>query len=110
MTAPPSITCPQCNYTSYSVSDIRHRYCGHCHQHHKDMACEQCGCGQLLHYNDPEMEQEIRALVAKHGVTIAVQVADQSHGYLVPRHYIAKHGLKAAELEELATRYGWEKA
>ena len=29
--------------------------------------------------------------------------------YLVPRHYIALHGVKAAELPELAQRYGWTK-
>jgi len=33
----PSITCPQCGMTSYNQNDIEQRYCGNCHQFHKDM-------------------------------------------------------------------------
>lgn len=32
-----SITCPQCGRTSHHPDDVRERYCGHCHQWHKDM-------------------------------------------------------------------------
>lgn len=30
----PSITCPKCGRTSYHIDDIRHRYCGNCHEYH----------------------------------------------------------------------------
>ena len=32
-----SITCPKCKRTSYSEGDIKHAYCGHCHQYQSDM-------------------------------------------------------------------------
>lgn len=31
-----TITCPQCGMTSYSLNDVRERYCGNCHQFHDD--------------------------------------------------------------------------
>jgi ribosomal protein S27AE len=31
MTKPASITCPKCGAVSYSVNDIKHGYCGRCH-------------------------------------------------------------------------------
>lgn len=33
----PSITCPQCQMTSYNANDIRQQYCGYCHQFHEFM-------------------------------------------------------------------------
>jgi hypothetical protein len=37
MTPPPSITCPRCGRVSYHPTDIRQRYCGHCHEFHDQM-------------------------------------------------------------------------
>ena len=37
----PSITCPQCGRTSYHPQDIRHAYCGWCHQWHDTMETNQ---------------------------------------------------------------------
>lgn len=69
---------------------------------------ELCPCGEPLHYTDPTTEQAIRAFVAILGETQPVTV--QGLGtWMVPRHYVALHGLKAAELPELAGRYGWVK-
>lgn len=31
MTSPPSITCPKCGRTSYSLKDYEEGYCGNCH-------------------------------------------------------------------------------
>lgn len=70
---------------------------------------EMCGCGLPLHYNDPEVEAKVRAIIAEKGVTVVVGMLDGDHAYRVPRHYIAKHGLAAAELETLAEQYGWER-
>ncbi|HEV7405194.1 MAG TPA: hypothetical protein VGO11_19780 [Chthoniobacteraceae bacterium] len=33
--AEPSIECPRCHRVSYSPDDIRHRYCGACHEFHE---------------------------------------------------------------------------
>lgn len=66
-----------------------------------------CGCGEPLHYPNPEAERLVRDLVAKHGVTVAVTTGDRA--WHVPRHYIALHGLRAEELPDLAARYDWRK-
>lgn len=34
---PVSITCPQCQRVSYDPDDVKHRYCGNCHQFHDQM-------------------------------------------------------------------------
>lgn len=34
---PAMITCPQCGMTSYHPEDVRHKYCGNCHEFHEDM-------------------------------------------------------------------------
>ncbi len=35
--APPSITCPVCNFVSYNPHDIANQYCGACHVFHGDL-------------------------------------------------------------------------
>jgi hypothetical protein len=60
---------------------------------------ELCHCGQPLHYTDPKIEYLIRALVNEFGPTVPVTIGDRT--WLVPRHYIALHGLKAQELPTL---------
>lgn len=32
-----SITCPKCGMTSCNTGDIKHRYCGRCHQFYDQM-------------------------------------------------------------------------
>ena len=59
-----------------------------------------CACGRPLHYNDKNIQATIELQVAQHGPEVRVTVGDQS--YMVQRHYIALHGLKAAEIESLA--------
>jgi hypothetical protein len=41
--------------------------------------------------------------------TIPILVPERNVAYKVPRVYIAAHGLKAADLEQLAQQYGWER-
>lgn len=60
---------------------------------------ELCHCGRPLHYTDPKVEYLIRAMVKKLGPTVPVQVDDRA--WLVPRHWIALHGLRAQELPAL---------
>lgn len=37
----PYIQCPKCNFISYNSNDIKHKYCGHCHEWHEDMELEE---------------------------------------------------------------------
>lgn len=69
---------------------------------------ERCGCGEKLHYSNPETERSVRELVAKHGETVVVRVG--SRAWHVPRHYIAAHGLVGGNVAILARRHGWEEA
>jgi hypothetical protein len=60
---------------------------------------ERCPCGRPLHYTDPETERVIREFIAELGEDIPITVGDRT--WLVSRHYIALHGVKASELPAL---------
>ncbi len=36
----PSITCPKCLRTSYNINDVKHQYCGACHEFHDVIRAE----------------------------------------------------------------------
>ena len=57
---------------------------------------ERCACGLPLHYCDPRIQRLVEALIAAKGPEIPVRVRGRT--WLVPRHFIALHGLKAWEL------------
>jgi hypothetical protein len=59
-----------------------------------------CACGRPLHYGDPRNRDLVQALIDKFGEETVVHVLNVGH-YKVQRHFIALHGLKAAELPEL---------
>ena len=61
-----------------------------------------CACGQPLHYSDPEKQKLVELIVQDKGEYIDVTVGHTT--YLVQRHYLALHGLKARELSGLARR------
>jgi len=67
-----------------------------------------CACGQLLHYKTPEREYMMCKIVRELGALIPFWIGAEE-GYMVPRHYVALHGVKASELPELAKRYGWKR-
>lgn len=58
-----------------------------------------CHCGRPLHYTDKAIYYQVRALIAVLGEDIKVRAAGRI--YLVPRHYIALHGLKEVDLPNL---------
>ena len=62
-------------------------------------APELCPCGKPLHYPRPDVRRIVEKYIAELGPLITVVVEEQA--YAVPRHYIALHGLKAAETEAL---------
>ena len=73
---------------------------------------ELCDCGEPLHYTDPEIERRMRKLVEDLGPTIRVAVDSgvAPQAWMVPRHYIALHGIAAARLPELAAHFQWAEA
>lgn len=60
----------------------------------------QCACGLPLHYGHPDVERFVREQIDQAGEYLPVITGTVT--YLVQRHYIALHGLKASELPELA--------
>ena len=58
-----------------------------------------CACGKPLHYSDPIIQQMMQELVDQRGEDIHITVRGRT--WLVQRHYIALHGVKAQELERL---------
>lgn len=62
----------------------------------------ECDCG-TAHQAPPAVAAFIAALGRDVKVT-----AGTSGTWLVPRIYIAAHGIKAAEVPALAERYGWK--
>ena len=57
-----------------------------------------CACGKPLHYIDPVVQELVQNLVDKQGEDIRVTANGRT--WLVPRHFIALHGIKARELEK----------
>ncbi len=60
---------------------------------------EMCACGRPLHYSDPKMQRIVQSLVDDLGPDVEVTVGEQS--WLVPRHYVALHGIRGWELPTL---------
>lgn len=63
---------------------------------------EYCACGKPLHYSDPDKREMVQNLIDKLGEDVPVQVGSKT--YIVPRHFIGLHGLKAHELPTLGFR------
>lgn len=63
-----------------------------------------CHCGKPLHYPYPETREMMEQLIAEAGEYVDVTVPGKGT-WKVQRHYVAMHGLKAAEIEQL----GFEK-
>ncbi len=55
-----------------------------------------CPCGQPLHYTSPLVAAYVHALVEQLGEFVTVTTPEGS--WRVSRHYLALHGLTAAEL------------
>lgn len=68
-----------------------------------------CPCGKPLHYSDPRIRTIVDSMIELHGRTVRVQ-APGGLAFKVPRHYIALHGIKGADLRSLAATYGFEVA
>lgn len=64
------------------------------------MSDKLCHCGNPLHYSDPKMQAKVEELIESLGEFIEVTVGEQGT-WLVPRHYIALHGIQAADVPGL---------
>lgn len=62
-------------------------------------AASTCACGRPLHYSDSRIQALVQDQVDKLGEDILVSTRGRT--WSVPRHYIALHGIKAAEIESL---------
>lgn len=60
---------------------------------------ELCHCGQPLHYTNTGLQVMVEQLIAQLGPTVKVTVLGRY--WLVPRHYIALHYLRADKIESL---------
>lgn len=58
-----------------------------------------CHCGRLLHYTDMAIRAGVEQFIHDLGPDTTVTIGERS--WLVPRHYIALHGLKASEIAGL---------
>jgi hypothetical protein len=58
-----------------------------------------CFCGKPLHYTDPAIQASVQKLVDELGESIPVTTGGRT--WMVPRHYIALHGLRAKEIAGL---------
>ena len=58
-----------------------------------------CACGKPLHYLEPMLREIVQSQVDQLGENIRVRLGTRV--WLVPRHFIALHGIRARELERL---------
>jgi hypothetical protein len=63
---------------------------------------ERCACGRPLHYANNHHREWVEQVIADLGPLVLVTVEGRS--WLVQRHYIALHGLKAQDLPTLGFR------
>lgn len=64
------------------------------------MATEKmCACGKPLHYRNEKIQRLVQQMVDDLGER--VKVVAHGRAFLVPRHFLALHGLKAEEVADL---------
>jgi len=70
----------------------------------KPMKKTLCHCGKELHYSSGATERFVKDMVKTLGEYIEITIIE-GETYKVQRHYLALHGIKAHELDQL----GFEK-
>lgn len=68
-----------------------------------------CVCGKPLHYFNEKFSEMMQKIISEMGEFVTVKVLGTNECYLVPRHFIALHGLDAKDLPRLAVKYGFKK-
>lgn len=64
------------------------------------MNSDKCYCGRALHYTDTKTQTQVEEVIKKFGPNIVIKL-DNNKRFLVPRHYIALHGIKNKDLNKL---------
>ena len=67
-----------------------------------------CACGKPLHYSNPLLQQLVEQMITEFGENMKITNVDTGKSYLVPKHFIALHGIKGRELAKLAEQYGFK--
>lgn len=60
---------------------------------------ELCHCGKPLHYTNPFAEQQMRVIIQRKGEYCRITTGGRT--WLVQRHYVALHGIRAVDLPTL---------
>ena len=63
---------------------------------------ESCHCSRPLHYSNPNVQVLVEELIRLKGPYLRVSLGERT--WLVQRHFLALHGLKAQELPSLGFR------
>ena len=63
-----------------------------------------CPCGEQHRYSNLQTAMAIDEIIEREGEEITLTIAETNKSYLVNRHYIAFHGIKAKDLKSLADR------
>lgn len=63
-----------------------------------------CHCGRVLHYADRELQATVQKTIDTYGENIAI-TDWTGKTYLVPRHYVALHGIDDDNLGALGFRW-----
>ena len=71
------------------------------------MSAYQCPCGETHQASRPREEAELDRVIALAGDELIDVRLPDGRIYRVPRRYIAFHGIKAADVPDLARRYRW---
>ena len=58
-----------------------------------------CHCGRPLHYRSQQAKDYVDAKIAELGADLRVVIG--ARAWMVPRHYLALHGLKSADVPRL---------
>ena len=65
-----------------------------------------CACGRPLHYASGASRRAIERIIAAVGPTLAIMAQGQT--FLVPRHYVALHGVSSLTLATVARDLGFQ--
>lgn len=71
---------------------------------------ELCPCGKPLHYNNLVIREIVESMIERHGPTVLIRRVEGGPGFMVPRHYIALHGIEGKNIEKIAATYSFEAA
>jgi hypothetical protein len=67
-----------------------------------------CACGKPLHYSSALTQKLVEEQVAELGECIKITLPSLGRSFMVPRHFVTLHGVKAYDLPVLAKEYGFE--